>query len=573
VRAAGETLASRWRQAYPDTNRGREIRVLRSQDVHVNAEGDRAVVPAAAVLLAAVGLVLLAACANVSGLMLARASGLRREAAVRLSLGAGRGRLLARGLAESALLSVLGGACGLGVASALARALVAYRPPLPVPFSPDLHVDWRVAAFTAAATLGTALVLGVLPWWQVSRQDPAAAFRGQPEGGRRSAWGLRNLLLLPQVALSLVLLVVAALFARSLANGASVEVGFDGRSTALLALNLGMSGYDESRGAAFYAELTARLRGLPGVRAVALAGRVPLDLYGNQSAPLAIDASGGGREETVQTARVGEDYFEALRIPILRGRAIGPGDLAGPPVAVVSAEAARRYWPGENALGRRIRLGDASPWREVVGIAADVKVQTLGEAPQPLVYEPLAGGHTGLLRVVVSRDGDPALVLGELRRQVAALDPAVAVFECETMSRTLDVMLFPFRLAAYLGGALGLFGLVLAAVGLVGVAWSGVVQRTRELGIRASLGARPSRLLVDIVADGTLMLLAGIALGTLAAAPVALAMRGWLFGISPLDPLAFGVVCATILAVGLAAAVLPASRVVRLEPARWLREP
>jgi hypothetical protein len=272
-------------------------------------------------------------------------------------------------------------------------------------------------------------------------------------------------------------------------------------------------------------------------------------------------------------ARVGEDYFSSLRIPILQGRAIDARDTSGGvPAAVVSATAARHFWPDVNPLGRRLRLGDG-PWLEVVGIAADVKVQTLGEAPQSMVYEPLRAGHAGLLRVVVRRaGGDPSALLPELRRLVSRLDPGVAVFECETLQATLDVMLYPYRLAAYVGAALGLFGLILTSVGLFGVTWAGAVQRAREMGIRAALGARPTRLLSATIRDGMTMVVAGMALGTGAAMPAVSLMRGWLFGIQPIDPVAFSVVPVTLLAVSLIACLVPAARAVRADPAKVLRE-
>jgi putative ABC transport system permease protein len=574
VRASAAVIAARWRQAYPEANRGRELRVLRSLDVRVNAEGDRAVIPAAAALLLAVGLVLLVACANVSGLMLARATSLGREAAVRIALGAGRWRLIARGLAESSVLSLFGAAAGLGLAALLSRLLVAYRPPLPVPIALDLAIDWRVATFTAVLTGATALILGVLPWWHAAKQDPMSAFRADPAWRRRSRCGLRNVLLLPQVTLSFILLVVAALFARSVAGASSVDPGFDSRPAAALTLNLGMSGYDQARSEAFYRELTGRLRQRPDVAAVALTTRVPLDIYGSQSAPIVTDAGPGAEsEDAVQVARVGEDYFSSLRIPILQGRAIDARDTSGGvPAAVVSATAARHFWPDVNPLGRRLRLGDG-PWLEVVGIAADVKVQTLGEAPQSMVYEPLRAGHAGLLRVVVRRaGGDPSALLPELRRLVSRLDPGVAVFECETLQATLDVMLYPYRLAAYVGAALGLFGLILTSVGLFGVTWAGAVQRAREMGIRAALGARPTRLLSATIRDGMTMVVAGMALGTGAAMPAVSLMRGWLFGIQPIDPVAFSVVPVTLLAVSLIACLVPAARAVRADPAKVLRE-
>ena len=274
-----------------------------------------------------------------------------------------------------------------------------------------------------------------------------------------------------------------------------------------------------------------------------------------------------------QMGHVGAGYFEALGIAILRGRAFTAADaLPGAPVVIVSAEAARRLWPDSDPIGRPLRLGgEAAPWLEVVGVAADVKVQSLGEAPLPFAYRPLASGYTGLLRVVARVDGDPARAVAWLREDVEAISSEVAVFDSGTMSDVLGVMLFPFRMAAALGSALGLFTLGLAAVGLYGVAAFALAGRRRELAIRVAVGATSRDVVRLVLGDGLVAVAAGLAVGLPLAYVVARLVGTWLFGVSPADPLAFGAATIVLAAAALAAGVAPARRAVRLDPSDALR--
>ncbi len=421
--AAVATVGLGLERDHPATNQGRRLRVVPSAAVLFMPDADRVLGPVAAMLLAAAGLVLLVACANLTGLLLAHASGRRREIAVRLALGAGRARIVRQLLIEHAGLAALGGAGALLLAGWAATWRVGFKPPLPVPLSFDVWIDGRVVAHTAALAVLAALLMGSLPASRASRPDLVPALKGDDAGlARRRRWGLRQSLLVPQVAMAFVLLLVAALFTRSVSHAGAIDPGFDLDRTALVALNLGLSGYDEARARAFYDELTRRAQARPGVRAVAVTDRIPLDLYGSQSTTLTReDDDGAGRSALGQMGHVGAGYFEAMGVAILRGRGFTAGDtVPGAPVAVVSAETARRFWPGRDPVGRRLRLGGEDvPWLEVVGVAADVKVQTLGEAPVPFVYRPLDARHTGLLRVVARVDGDPARAAAWLREDVS----------------------------------------------------------------------------------------------------------------------------------------------------------
>ncbi len=570
VTTIGRTLE----QDHPDTNTGRRLLLVPGASVVINPDVDRVIRPAAIVLLAAAALLLLVVCANLAGLLLARASSRRGEIAVRLALGAGRARIVRQMLVESAMLAAAGGALAVLLANRIAAFIVAIKPPLPVPLSFDVAVDGRVIAYTAGLVVVTALLMGLLPAVRSSRTEVLPALRGSlesPAGRRR--WGVRQSLLVPQVAVSFVLLLVAALFAHSVSRAGDVDPGFDLGRGAFVALNLGLSGYDEARAAAFYDALAARVGSEPGVRAVAVTDRIPLDLYGSQSATLTPEVNGSAGAAAAQMGHVGVGYFAALGIPIVRGRPFAAGDMHGDaPVAIVSAETARRFWPGTDPIGQRLRLGldGQAPWLDVVGVAGDVKVQSLGETPAPFVYRPLAT-HTALLRVVARVDDGPVRALGVLREDVEAIDSRVAVFDSGTVHDVLDVMLFPFRMVAALGITLGLVAALLAGVGLYGVAAFTLAGRRRELALRVALGAAPVNVVRLVLGDGVAAVIAGLAFGVPAAYVVARLSAAWLFGVAPADPLAFAAAALALAATAIAASLAPARAALRAQPWDSLR--
>jgi len=572
--AAAAAVARNLEREYPATNEGRRFSVVPAGKVLINPDADRVIAPVAAILLAAAGLVLLVACANLTGLQLARASSLRREVAVRLALGAGRARIVRQLLVESVLLAALGGGMALLLADWLATLLIGFRPPLPVPLAFDVRIDGRVAAYTATLSALAALAMGLPPALRSSRTTVVPALRGDIGVTRRRRWGLRQALLVPQVSTSFVLLLVAALFARSVSRAGAVDPGFDLNRTALVALNLGQSGYDEARARRFYERFTERVRARAGVRAAAVTDRIPLDLYGSQSTTITGEME-GTRTATVsgQTGHVGAGYFEALGITILGGRVFTEADVRqAAQVAIIGTETARRLWPGANPIGRRLRLGgDDQPWLEVVGVTADVKVQTLGEAPVPFVYRPLSSGYTRLLRVVAGVDGSATRAAARLREDAELTDEHVAVFESGTMGDVLGVMLFPFRMAAGLGSALGMFTLVLAGVGLYGVAACALAGRRRELAIRVALGAAPGDVVRLVIGEGLAAVVIGLVVGLPAAILIARFVGAWLFGVSPVDPLALGGATLVLATAALAAGIGPARRAIRIDPAESLR--
>jgi predicted permease len=534
----------------------------------VHPEGDRAVVPAG---LAVVGfglVVLIVASANLAGVMLARGLARRRELAIRLALGAGRGRIVAGLVLEGALLAGAGGALGLAIARAAVTALAAWRPDLPVPVSLSTAIDWRVAAFTLAITGVATIAFAVLPALRVSR-TPAAGSMTVAGISRRRVLSLRDALLVPQLAIALALVAVAALFARSLAGASAIDPGFDTGRTAFVSLNLAMSGYDDERAAQFYERLTGELVRQRAIDSAAVADRMPLDFYGNRSMTVWFGEA-FSRTRSLQAAGVSPGYFETLGIPILQGRAFTEADRHAD-VAIVSAAAARVLWPGAPALGQSVRTGDERVV-VVIGIAADARVQTLGEAPEPLIYRPLAGGHSRLLRLIVRAGGDPRAAVDAMRLGVRALDPGVGIFEARAVTDYIDVMLYPYRLAAAIGACLGLFTLGLAAVGLYGVLACGVSERLRELAIRIALGGGPSVVVRAAMRGPLRAAAAGLAAGGVLTIVAGRLLSTVLFGISPFDPAALVTAAGILFLVLAAAAAAPVRRALRLAPMAVLRQ-
>jgi predicted permease len=567
--ASAELIAARLRQDHPESNRGRTFRLLSTSDVILHPDADRGVFAAAAATMTAAGLVLLIACANLAGVMLARGLVRQREIAIRFAVGATRWRVVRQLLIESAVLAAAGGLGGLLLARWMAAALAVWRPDLPVPLSLNTAVDVRVASFTLAVTGAALLSFALLPALRTTR-TPAAGSPGYSGFSKRRRFlGLRDAVLIPQLALSILLVAAAGFLVRSLSRADAVAPGFDIGRTAFAALNLSMSGYDNARARRFYQDLERMLQTRTPITAAALTSRLPLDLYGNQSTVVTTD---DGHRRTTQTADVGRGYFEAMGIPIVNGRGFVPSDEASnaPAVVVVAAATAREYWPGADPIGRQVRLADGAA-AQVVGVAADVKVHSLGESPQPLVYQPLRSGHASLLRLVVRSPGDPTTLVSELRQSIRSIDPAVAVFEARTMADNLDVMLYPYRLAASLGSALGLLAILLAGVGLYGVLACGISERLRELAIRMALGA-PARALVLAASAGTIRAVAiGAILGVGLALLAGRLLASVLFGISAADPVTLLATTAVLCLVLAAAGAGPIRQVFRTEPVILLR--
>jgi predicted permease len=531
-------------------------------------------------LMATVGLILLITCANVANLLLARAGARQKEIAVRLATGAGRLRLVRQLLTESLLLAGLGGLAGLALAAGLGGVLASFTPPNN--FSTvtlDNKLDWRVLGFTFGLSLLTGVLFGLAPALVTSRPNLVSALKDESAlfgaGVRRLS--PRNLLVVGQVALSLIVLVGAGLCVRSLRNLQSIEAGFDPSRVLVLSADVSLSGYNNERGLNFYSLLTERIRTLPGVEAVSVAALVPLGGgFGmNFVANVEGHAPQPGESLTLDYNIVGSDYFRTLKIPLLEGREFLASDTdSSAKVAIVNETAARRFWPGQNPIGRRLADSRAffdTEWKEIVGVVKDSKYRTLIEEVQPTIYVPLSQDYRSNMALHVRTAGSPETMLAAVRREVQAMDAKLPLYDVKTLEEQKSGSLYTSRMAATLLTVFGLLALLLAAVGLYGVVAYAANRRVREIGIRLAMGAQGHQIRRHIMREGAAMVMIGLLLGLGGAIACTRLLESFLFGVTPLDPLAFAGAAGLLAIVALLANYLPARRASRISPMSALR--
>ena len=574
VRSEFETIASRLAVAYPETNALERVAVVPTVDVRVNPDADKAIAPVGFVLVGAVSLVLIVACANLANLMLARAAGRRREISLRLALGANRTRLLRQLVTESMVLAIAGGLVAVPISAGLSRLVASIRPPLPIELGLRIGVDWRVLAFTMATAVATGLLIGLLPALRASRPDlvPALKDAGEWMGGKRRRVELRDALVVMQVAVSLVLVVAAALLVRSLSVAARVDLGYDVDRIAFVALAGEMNGLDATTAGPFFEQGRQRLMAMPQVEAVGQASRVPLSLNNNGFSVFIEGHQASAADEPYQVdgAYVDENYLEAVGVRLVSGRDIEPSDRdEGRRVAVISETMARRFWPDREALGRDFRLRfDGDPWR-VIGVAADYKVNTPGEDPKSYIHLPLRRNDSFVNYVVRTRLPVAPLV-PQLERELRALRPDLVFMDTGSLRDLADVRLFPVLAGAWLIGTFGLLALAVAAVGLYGVIGYSVSRRVREIGIRKALGAESGEVVGMVMREGMVLVLIGGVVGAGLAALASRALSGVLF-VGPFDVLGFGMAFTVLLVVAALANAVPAWRASRVDAMVALR--
>jgi len=579
AQAAATTVAARLTQAYPETNKGVAMLAFREVDTRPEVEISRAANAIAMTFLGITALVLLVACANVANLLLARASGRRREIAVRLALGAGRGQLVRQLLVESLLLSLGAGVLGLGLGVLAMRLMSAYRLPTDLPLLMEFQSDGRVIAFTLVVSVVAAIAFGTVPALRASRPDLVPALKdGMPSasrGGRRL--GLTNVLVVAQVAMSLVLLVVAGLFVKSVQGAYTIDPGFSVENRIVMSLNPRLQHYDEQRTSTFYQRLGERVRTLPTVEDATLVQDVPLDFGVNADDFIVEGRAAEPGRETVQVmyAVVDEHYFATLGTRILRGRGPTTEDTAtSRRVAVVNETMARQLWPDQDPLGRRFRMvGADEPWIEVVGVAADGKYRQLTESPRPFAFLPVSQVFRWSRTLVIHmRHGtDVAPTVAAVRREVQAIDPAMPVFDVRTMEQFMERAYLGPKLAAYAIGPAGVLALVIAAVGLYGVMAYWVGRRTRELGVRIAVGAAPADVFALVMGQGLRLAGVGIALGLVGAYAASRIVASLLFGVSATDPTVFAGVPLLLGTVAVLAILVPSRRALRVDPLTALK--
>ncbi|MBA3248610.1 MAG: ABC transporter permease [Pyrinomonadaceae bacterium] len=573
--ASLNNLARRLGEEYPDTNEGQSVTLTPPGLIHPMLRTP--LISFTWALMALVGLVLLIACTNLANLLLARASERRKEVAIRLALGASRSRLVRQLLTESILLSVLGGAVGFLLAIWMIDLAVGFKPPVDFPLSIDLGVDGRVLGFSLLASLITGIIFGIVPALQSTKPELVPALKDATAQAGSSRSRLRSTLVVAQIALSLVLLIAAGLVVRALQQVQTMSPGFDSENGLIMSVDVGLQGYDETKGAQFYQQLVERVRSLPGVRSASLASSVPLsinynstDVYVEGQAPVR-----GANVPSAMTASVGTNYFETMRTPLIEGRGFGDGDgQDAPRVIVVNETFARRFFPGanpsENAIGKRVRFGGEQFW-QIVGVARDGKYFSIGEAPRMFVYSPLLQDYATSATLIVRTSSNPERMISTIRDEVRKLDPNLPVFGVKTLTEHMGVSLFPARVAATLLGGFGLLALTLAGIGIYGVMAYAVTQRTREIGIRVALGARPTDVLRLCMRHGVLLSVIGVLIGLVATFALTRLMASLLYGVSPTDAVTFISISLLLTAVALLASYLPARRATKVDPMIALR--
>ena len=572
AQAEMNTLAGRFAQQYPDSNKDWGIQLVSLQK-QAAAGSERTL----SVLMAAVGCILLIACANVANLLLARGLGRQKEIAIRRALGASRFRIVRQLLTESVLLALAGGLLGIIFAIWGSNLLLAIAP-ASLPRLDDVRIDGGVLLFTLAVSLATGVLFGLAPALQSSRVGLSEKLK---EGDRGSTAGharLRNALIVSEVALALMLLIAAGLLIESFARLAQVRPGFNPDSVLTFNIALPDNPYeDEAKAAAFFDNVVRRIENLPGVKSAAAGNVLPLsggeEVDGFQIAGRPEPAP--GEMQTANFRWVTSDYFKTLQIPLQRGRNFNEQDKKdAPEVAIIDETMARLYFPGVNPIGQRFRATNEKKqiFREIVGVVGDVRHTSLNAKPGPHIYLPEAQKGLQLMTVAVRSAGaEPGALLKMVRREVAAIDPTVPISEIRTMEEMVASAVAPWRFTMALLSAFAAVALLLASVGIYGVLAYSVNQRRREIGIRMSLGAQRRDVLRLFLTQGMAVTLLGIVIGLGGAWAATRIMRSLLYSVSPTDPLVFLSVPLTFAAIALLASFLPARKAARVNPVTALR--
>jgi predicted permease len=577
-----KTIAAQLEQAYPATNAGRSVQV--AADFGLYSDDRDELVDFLGLLHAAVLLLLLIACGNVANLLLVRAAARRKEVAVRLALGCSRRRLISQLLTEGVLLALPAGALGLLLAPWVSGAILSLQESTTVLRGVEPDLDLRVLAFTFGLSVATGILFGLAPALQASKTDLITSLKDGAPSGRRGA-RLQSALVVAQIALSLVLLIGAGLLVRTMQRVLLADPGFDRANLMLMSVDLTIQDYNEQQGKSFYSQVTQRMEALPGVVSASLAKTVPPNSWSDS-----IQVFYEGEEPSQEALRGGDDlgirvelnriargYFRTLGIPVLRGREFSDADRENAPaVGIINERLARRLWPDEDPIGKRLAApnysGAPRPPVEIVGVVKDTRHRSLLTEPPPILYLPELQSYDGRATLVIRTQGDPSGLIAAFHSEVAALDPNLPVVAVKTMSQQIASTLWQQQMAAGLIGTFGILALVLAALGLYGVVAQFVAQRSREIAIRIAIGADPGDVIRLVVKRGSILGLLGVAAGLAAALASTRVLESILWDVSPTDPLTFFIAAAVAAGVPLAASIIPARRASRIDPVVALRQ-
>lgn len=578
AQAGMNVVAGRLAQNYPESNRNFQIAVYTAGN---GRPFFRALLkPVTQILLAVVGLVLLITCANVANLLLARAAHRRKEVAIRLALGATRTRLIRQLLTESILLAVVGGLAGLILNLWLVNLLTALKPAVPLPVNVEFHTDWRVLSFTLLLSVLAGIIFGLVPALQASKHDlvPALKDHSQQPRDRRRMFSLRNALVIGQVSLSIVVLIGAGLFLRSLNHARVINPGFAAEHILTLSFNTAAQKYDATKAQQFYQQLSNRVQALPGVQSVSLAQSAPLSYFYSpaMAAPVFVEGHEPPQGENPPFAgnnTIGPDFFRTLGVPLVSGREFTDRDREGAPlVAIVNESLVRELFPNTNPIGQRLHvmLRQPSSW-EIIGVVKDSKYRSLGEDSTPYIFLPYLQNPQPAMALHVRTSGNPGELAAAVRREVQALDPNLPAFNVMSLADNIDISLFPARFGAVLVGVFGFLALLIASIGIYGVMSYGVSERTHEMGIRMALGARGRDVLRLVISQGMWLALIGVAIGAGLALAVTRVVKSYLYDVSVTDPVTFIGIALLLLGVALLACYVPARRATKVDPLEALR--
>ena len=580
VRAEFDALAAQLQdidaRAWTDRNNERRvITVLSEADSRVPPRERGAVLGGLALILSVMALVLLMACVNVASLQLARAVSRQREIAIRLSLGARRFRVFRQLLIESLILALSAGTLGVLLSVWAMNGLDAAQSTFDLPMEFVFTIDHRVMGFAIGLSLLTGLIFGIVPAIQSSRVSLAAMAKGDASSGQWSRTRMRNAFVAVQIALSFLLLIGAGLFLRSLMRATDIHPGFDRENVLLFSADLRAQGYQQATaGHALEFSLLERLRSLPGVSSATFADRVPLT-PGGQRTNVLVEGYQPQPGEDIEHhfATVGPDYFDVVRIPIIRGRGFTDTDREGAPgVLVVNEAFARKFWPGEDPIGKRVRPGGSDAYFEVIGLAKEAKYYSLGEEPVPFFYRPALQFYVGAPTFMIRTEAAPAQLASSVRARVRDVEGSLLLFNVQTLADATRFSLFGRRVAGSILGVTGLVSLLLAAIGIYGVVAYAFQLRTHEIGIRMALGAERRDVIGLVLGHGMKLTVIGTSIGLVASFGATRLLASFLYGVSPTDPLSFAATATVLFLIAVIASYLPARRVARLDPTAALRQ-
>lgn len=573
-----QTVARQLEKAYPGTNKGRFVSLLPLEQAKTQGIGGPAnsngIRDVSVLLMAAAGSILLIACANVANLLLARGTTRQREIAIRLALGAQRGRIVRQLLTESLMLAFVGGLGGVVLAYWLGDLLLSLLPASPVPLILDPQPDARVLVFAFALAVLSGVTFGLAPAWQTSRSSLTESLRERVGTATHvSRFNLRNILVVAQIAGSLLLLVGSGLFLKAFHRAQAIRPGFRTDRVALLSFDLTLAGYDKPRAKQALRSILEDVRRDSDVRSADFAQTVPFGFGGVSRTILAEGSSEAeGNQKFAAVNEITPTYFSTMAIPLVKGRTFAERDTesAVPRVAIISEAMAHEFWPGEEAIGRRFRFFQSDAI-EVIGVVQNVKLYSLGEAPTWMVYLPMHTQPQGGATLVIHTAGVPGPALAEAQRIVRRLDTHIPITYAKTMTDHLALALWPSWMGAVLLGSFGMLALVLASMGVYGVMAYSVSQRTRELGIRMALGAQAHQVLGLVVRQGMTLAVIGLCIGLLAAVGSTRLVAALLYGVNPNDPIVFAGVTLLLALAAFAACYLPARRALKIDPVVALR--